>query len=64
MREHLVEVNVTARTRDLARDACFRSKERLIDFFARAVREQHWRDRMAELRDRRAQEETPTGSGE
>jgi hypothetical protein len=56
MREHLVEVNVTARTRDLAKDACFRTKERLSDFLARAVREQCWRDRREE-HHRRAQAE-------
>jgi hypothetical protein len=60
VREHLVCVNVTARTKALAKDACFRTKERLSDFLARAVREQHWRDRRAEHR-RRAQEEAPAG---
>jgi hypothetical protein len=58
MRDLMVPVNVTARTRDLAKDACFRTKERLSDFLARAVREQHFRDRRQE-HHRRAQEMAP-----
>ena len=61
MQDHMVAVSVPARTRDLAKDAAFRTGERLSDFLARAVREQHWRDRRAEHR-RRAQEEAPAGS--
>ena len=53
MREHLVAVSVPARTKDLAKDAAFRTEERLSDWLARAVQEQWRRDRRDERhRDR------------
>jgi hypothetical protein len=59
--DHSVSIHVTARTKDLARDAAFRTKERLADWLARAVAEQHFRDRVAELH-RRAHEMDPDRS--